>query len=142
MSWKVIFEERYQPIENPVWGDDPDDFIKLAKDIADFKERLLQISRELEFISEKERIAQAETFLQRAILDAFLYRFDIRVEKKDACIRVTYSFDENRERCELQELFSMAHRFSFFKNLYDREYSIVLQYYTCDAVYHGKVVCP
>ena len=142
MSWKLIYEDRYQPIEDPNWGNDPEDYIKLAEDMAAFKERLLQIPHELKFIPVKERAAQAETFIKCAINGANIYGFDIRVEQRNGCIRVTLSFDGDRETCELHELFSMAHEFSFFKNLDDREFSIVLQFYTYDTVYRGKVVYP
>ena len=142
MNWKLIYENKYQPIEDSAWDDESGDFSWLLEDMSEFKARLLRIPQELKMIPSKERIAKAGTFIKRAISDALIHDFDIRVEKGDDCIRVTFSFDGERERCELQELFSMAHRFSFLNNLYDRERSIVLLYYTCDSVYRGKVVCP
>ncbi len=140
MSSEIIYERKYSPMDDSLWDDISKGSSLSEKERSELEARLLQIPHEVSFVPSQTHITNAEKFIKLAKDAAWIYDFDVRIEKSDWNVKVTYSFDGEREDCSLSELFAMANHVSFYSNRNDRTSTIVLDYPLFDMVRNGKVV--
>ena len=88
------------------------------------------------------RKENCQHFIRTAIDVSEQFELDLTVVCHDFCIEVVFSFDcAVNMRC-LKPLFEFADDFSFFTDIYDRDITVSLQYYTHEVRTNGEITAP
>lgn len=144
LNEEVIYEKKYprtDPMEEWVM-EMANKADKSQKPRQSFDEFLKQIYENTTYIPLPERIKAGEEFIRAAIDLCELYELNTIISRYYDHITVKYSFDCGGGMREMNRVFGMADRFSFFQNIFDRDITISLEFYTHRVIRNGRILAP
>lgn len=144
MSEEVIYEKRYPHI------DPMEEWSQVEIDGADeseqpnptFDEIMQKIYGDTTYVLMPERTKASEEFVRAAIEVAELYELDTKITRHVDHICVDYSFDCGGGMRDINRVFGMADQFSFFKDIFGRDITVSLDFFTHAVVRNGRIVAP
>ena len=89
-----------------------------------------------------ERRDKTELFIRTATDISARFELDLTVLCHDFCIEAVFSFDSAVNMRCLKPMFEFADDFSFFTDIYDRDITVSLQYYTHEVRTNGEITAP
>lgn len=138
---KIIYERHYPKEELP--GFDPPETNELTEEehkaAAEFF-RELELSRVRVLLPE--RALGAVYFKKAAIGVSELYELDLKLVERDSHISATLSFDCGGSMSALHPLLALGDDYSFFKDIFDRDITICVDYYTHAEFRKGRKKAP
>lgn len=144
MSVEIIYEKKYPRI------DPMEEMKQIELEMADeseepapsFEEVMQKIQANTTYVLMPERLIASEEFIRSAIEVSELYELDTRIVRHLDHVSVDYSFDCCGDLRDINQVFGMADRFSFFKDIFGRDITISLDFFTHAVVRNGRVVAP
>lgn len=144
MSAEIIYEKKYPRIDmiEELMQIDAETMDESVEPTPTFEEMIQKIQSNTTYVLMPERIKASEKFIQTAIEVSELYELDTKIERHFDRISVTYSFDCCGGLCYINRVFGMADQFSFFKDIYGRDITISLDFFTHASLRNGRIVTP
>ena len=144
MSKEIIYEKRYPRIDlTAAMKEIEEEKVEAPNEpVPSFDEIMQKIALNTTLVLMPERIKASEEFIRIAKEVSELYELDTRIERHFDHISVTYSFDCGGGMSYINQVFGMADQFSFFTNIYGRDITISLDYFTHASLRNGRVVSP
>lgn len=145
MSEEVIYEKKYPRI-----GSMEELEQVLALDTVDepeqpspsFDEIMQKIYANTTYVVMPERTKAREEFVRAAIEIAERYELDTKITRHADHISVDYSFNCGGGMREINRVFAMADQFSFFKDIFGRDITVSMDFFSPAVVRNGRVVAP
>lgn len=104
-------------------------------------EIIAKIFRDITYKELPGREEKSRRFIQQAIEISEEYEFDVEIQKTDISTMVYLSFDSpNILARELKLLIAVADTVETFSNVFDRDVTLVLQYYTKAVYRRGRCI--
>lgn len=144
MLAEIIYEKKYPHIDlmAELAHAEAKESRETEMHMATFDEMMEKTYANTTYILIPERIESSKKFIQTAIEVSALYKLDIRIERHVDHISVDYSFHCGGGMREINRVFGMADQFSFFKDIFGRDITISMDYFTHAVVRNGRIVAP
>lgn len=137
MQPEIICERKYPPIILTKAPIDSGTAGKTKPIVPAFDKILNQV-----YIPIPERIKASAAFIQIAIKLSEQYELDTTIERHDTHITVRYSFDCCGGIRGIAQILGMVDEFAFFKDLYGKDITVSMDYYTHIIARGNTVVAP
>lgn len=140
MNDEVIYEKKYprtdlmkELVQAEVDGaDEPD------QPNPSFDEIMQKICANTTYVLMPERTKASEEFVRAAIEVSERYELDTKITRHLDHISVDYSFDCGGGMRDINRVFGMADQFSFFKDIFGRDITVSLDFFTHAVVRNGR----
>ena len=144
MSVEIVYEKKYPRI------DPMEDMKQIELEMADepkeptpsFEEIMQKIQESTAYVLMHERIKASEDFIRAAIVVSEMHELDTKIERHLDHISVDYSFNCCGGLRDIKRVIGMADQPSFFKEIFGRNITISLDFFTHAVVRNGSVVAP
>ena len=144
MRAEIIYERKYPrfaPTEE-LRPPKPESADQSERPKPSFDEIVQKICANTAYIPLPERIKANKEFIRTAIEVSELYELDTKIERHVDHISVDYSFNPCGGMRDINRVFGMADRFSFFKDRFGWDITVSLDFYTHAVLRNGRVIAP
>lgn len=131
----VIYSKKYPKVSVEAKGE------RSKKPNLTHEEIIAKIFRDITYKELPGREEKSRRFIQQAIEISEEYELDVEIQRLDISIMVYLSFDgPNILARELRLLIAVADTVETFSNVFDRDVTLVLQYYTKAVYRRGRCI--